>query len=62
MRRLLYEVLAIALLLGSLVFFREALRFLAERDYAASTLVLVMGACVIAAGRALARLALLQRD
>lgn len=62
MRRYLFEGLAIALIGGSLFFFKETLDYLARRDYVAAGLVMVMGIAVISVGKEMARLALVQRD
>ena len=62
MRRYFFEALAIALIGGSLFFFKETLDYLARRDYVASLLVMVIGVAVISVGKEMARLALVQRD
>lgn len=62
MRRYLFEVLAIALIGGSLFFFVETLHYLARRDYVAAVLVMIVGISVISVGKEMARLALVQRD
>ena len=61
MRRYFFEVLAVALIGGSL-FFKETLDYLARRDYVAAVLVMVIGVAVISVGKEMARLALVQRD
>ena len=62
MRHIFFEVLAVALLGGSLFFFRECLGFLARRDYVAALLVMLIGMSVITVGKEMARLALVQRE
>jgi hypothetical protein len=62
MRRYFFEALAVALIGGSLFFFKETLDYLARRDYVASVLVMVIGVAVISVGKEMARLALVQRD
>jgi len=62
MRRYLFEVLAIVLLGGSLVFFWECIAYLAKRDYVAAVILMGIGLTVITVGKELARLALVQKD
>ncbi len=62
MRRYLFEVLAVLLIGGSLVFFYECVSHLAQRDYVASIILLCIGVSVITVGKELARLALAQRE
>ena len=62
MRRYFFEALAIALIGGSLFFFKETLDYLARRDNVAALLVMVIGVAVISVGKEMARLALVQRD
>jgi len=62
MRRYFFEGLALALIGGSLFFFKETLDYLARRDYVAALLVMVIGVAVISVGKEMARLALVQRD
>lgn len=61
-RRHFFEVLSLALIAGSLFFFKETLDYLARRDYVAALLVMVIGVAVISVGKEMARLALVQRD
>lgn len=61
-RRYFFEALAVALIGGSLFFFKETLDYLARRDYVAALLVMVIGVAVISVGKEMARLALVQRD
>jgi hypothetical protein len=62
MRRYFFEALAVALIGGSLFFFKETLDYLARRDYVAALLVMIIGVAVISVGKEMARLALVQRD
>lgn len=62
MRRYFFEVLALALIGGSMFFFKEAIDYLARRDYVASVIVMMIGIAVITVGKEMARLALVQRD
>jgi uncharacterized membrane protein YczE len=62
MRRYLFEVLAILLIGGSLVFFYECVSYLSRRDYVASIVLLAIGVSVISVGKELARLALAQKE
>ena len=43
-------------------FFKEAIDYLARRDYVAALVVVVIGMSVITIGKEMARLALVQRD
>ena len=61
-RQYFFEALALALIAGSLFFFKETLDYLARRDYVAALLVMIIGVAVIAVGKEMARLALVQRD
>ena len=62
MRRYFFEILALLLLGGSLVFFYECVGYLARRDYVGSLILLGVGLSVITVGKELARLALVQRE
>lgn len=62
MRRYFFEVLALALIGGSMFFFKEAIDYLSRRDYIASLIVMFIGFAVITVGKEMARLALVQRD
>ncbi|MBK7071900.1 MAG: hypothetical protein IPH44_06320 [Myxococcales bacterium] len=62
MRRYFFEVLALALIGGSMFFFKESIDYLARRDYVASLIVMMIGLAVITVGKEMARLALVQRD
>jgi hypothetical protein len=57
-----FEILALLLIGGSMFFFKEALEYLAERDYVAALVVVGIGVSVISVGKEMARLALVQRD
>jgi hypothetical protein len=61
-RRYFFEVLALALIGGSMFFFKESIDYLARRDYVASLIVMLIGLAVITVGKEMARLALVQRD
>ncbi|MSP15736.1 MAG: hypothetical protein EXR73_03815 [Myxococcales bacterium] len=62
MQKWFFEVLAILLLGGSLIFFYECASYLARKDYVAAVVLLLAGMSVIGVGRELARLALAQKD
>ncbi|MBI4512341.1 MAG: hypothetical protein HY698_22100 [Deltaproteobacteria bacterium] len=62
MRRHFFEVLALLLFGGSMLFFYECASYLAKRDYVASIILLTIGCSVIAVGKELARLALVQKE
>lgn len=62
MRRYFFEALAVALMGGSLFFFRESLSYLARRDYVGAMIVMLIGVAVISVGKEMARLALVQRE
>ena len=62
LRQYFFEGLAVALIGGSLFFFKETLDYLARRDYVAALLVMIIGVAVISVGKEMARLALVQRD
>ena len=62
MRRYFFEALAVALMAGSLFFFKESLSYLARRDYVGALIVMLIGVAVISVGKEMARLALVQRD
>ena len=57
-----FEILALALIGGSMFFFKEALDYLGEKDYVAAAVVVGIGVAVISVGKEMARLALVQRD
>ena len=62
MRRYFFEILAVLLLGGSLVFFVECIDYLARRDYVAAVVLMVIGLAVITVGKEMARLALVQKE
>ncbi len=62
MRRYFFELLALLLIGGSLVFFWECMSYLARRDYVGSLVLLAIGLSVIAVGKEMARLALVQKE
>jgi hypothetical protein len=61
-RRYFFEILAVALMGGSLFFFKESLSYLARRDYVGAMIVMLIGVAVISVGKEMARLALVQRE
>lgn len=61
-RRYFFEVLALALIGGSMFFFKESIDYLSRRDYIAALVVMGIGFSVITVGKEMARLALVQRD
>lgn len=62
MRRYFFEALALVLIGGSLLFFRECIGYLARRDYIAAVILMFVGLSVISVGKEMARLALIQKD
>jgi hypothetical protein len=62
MRRSLFEILALLLTVGGLVFFWECVTFLAKRDYIAALILAGIGLAVLTVGKELARLALVQKE
>jgi len=62
LRKYFFEVLAVLLFLGSMVFFYECVRFLSRRDYIAALLLMLIGFAVIRVGSELARLAMIERQ
>ena len=61
MRAKVYEILALGMLLGSGYFFYRCIAFLAQKDYLAGLVLLVVGYVVIRTGVELSKLALLIR-
>jgi hypothetical protein len=61
-RRYFFEILAVALIGGSLLFFYECIVFLARRDYIAAIILMFIGFAVIRVGAELARIALVQKE
>ena len=62
MRRYFFEVLALLLIGGSLLFFVECIGYLAKREYVASIILLFIGLAIISVGKEMARLALVQKE
>ena len=54
--------MSILLIGGSLVFFNKCIGYLARRDYVAAIILMFIGLSVIAVGKEMARLALIQKD
>jgi hypothetical protein len=61
-RRYFFEVLAVLLMGGSLVFFYECIGYVSERNYVAAIILMLIGISVISVGKEMARLALIQKD
>ena len=61
-RQFFFEILALALIGGSIVFFVECVSYLQRRDYVASLILLFIGFAVITVGKEMARLALVQKE
>ena len=61
-RKYFFEALSLGLMVSSLIFFYECIRFLATRDYVASIVLMFIGFAVIRVGSELARLALIERQ
>ena len=62
MNRYFFEVLAVLLMGGSIVFFVECIGYLARRDYVAAIILMFIGLAVISVGKEIARLALIKKD
>lgn len=62
MRRYFFEILAVLLMGGSIVFFVECISYLAKRDYVAAIILMFVGLSVISVGKEMARLALIQKE
>lgn len=62
MRRYFFEILALLLIGGSLLFFVECIGYLAKREYVASIILLFIGLAIISVGKEMARLALVQKE
>lgn len=62
MRKYFFEILAVLLIGGSLVFFRECISYLHRRDYVAAIILMFIGLSVISVGKEMARLALVQKE
>lgn len=61
MRATIYEILGLAFLLGSAAFFWRTVEFLAQKDYVAGIIALVVGFIVSRAGVEISKLALVIR-
>jgi hypothetical protein len=61
-RRYFFEVLSLALIGGSILFFLQCIKYLKHRDYVASIILLFIGLAVISVGKEIARMALAQKD
>ncbi len=61
MRALVYDTIGLGLLLGSTYFFYQSIAFLAQKDYVAGALALVIGFGVIRVGVEVSKLAILIR-
>jgi hypothetical protein len=62
MKRHFFEILALLLMGGSLVFFVQCVDYLSRRDYVAAIILMFIGLAVISVGKEMARLALVQKD
>ncbi len=62
MRRLIFEILGVLLVLGSVGFFFASVRFLADRDYIAGILEIFVGFALVRAGLELVKLGALAGD
>lgn len=62
MRRSFFEILALLLIGGSLVFFVQCIDYLGKRDYVAAIILMFIGLAVISVGKEMARLALVQKE
>lgn len=61
-RQYFFEGLSFSLMVSSLVFFYQCLRFLGQRDYVGAIILMFIGFAVIRVGAELARLALIERE
>lgn len=61
-RHVFFEILALLLIGGSIVFFVECIGYLARRDYVAALILMAIGIAVISVGKEIARLALVQKE
>ncbi|HEY3352606.1 MAG TPA: hypothetical protein VGQ83_05125 [Polyangia bacterium] len=62
MRRYFFEILAMVLIGGSLLFFYECIAFLTRRDYIGAIILMFIGFAVIRVGAEMARVALVQKE
>jgi hypothetical protein len=61
LRATVYEILGLGFLLGSAAFFWRTIEFLAQRDYVAGVVALIVGFLVSRAGVEISKLALVIR-
>jgi hypothetical protein len=61
MRPIIYDIVGILLMLGSLVFLYRSIEFLAQKDYVAGGLALIAGVVVVRVGVELGRLSFAER-
>jgi hypothetical protein len=61
-RRYFFEILALVLVGGSLLFFYECITFLMRRDYIGAIILMFIGFAVIRVGAEMARVALVQKE
>lgn len=61
LKGVVFEIVSLGLVLGSLFFFYRCTAFLTEKDYLAATLTLFIGITVVRVGVELARLAVIAR-
>jgi hypothetical protein len=62
MRARVYEILGVGFLLGSAYFFFRTVEFLAQSDYVAGLMALIVGFLVIRAGVDISRLAVAETN
>lgn len=62
LRGYFFEMLAVLLMGGSIVFFRECVEYLGRRDYFAALILMLIGVAVITVAKEMARLALIQKE
>ena len=61
MRHVVYEILGLALVLAGVAFFYACVEFLADKDYIAGVIVVVLGFGVLRTGVELSKLSVLLR-
>ena len=61
MRPLAYDIVSLALVLGSVFFLYRAVEFLAQKDYVAGVLTIAAGFLLIRGGAEIGRLAIVAR-
>ncbi len=59
MRKMVFEILGIVMVLASAIFFYYSVQFLSERDYIAAILQIFVGFAMVRSGIELTRMALL---